>query len=79
MITTSTSTQFRRWRTELGLTQDEAAEKLRVSASQVKNWDAGIDRASGRPSAPPYAIRVVMQLLAEHGDEPEAWPAGDDR
>jgi transcriptional regulator with XRE-family HTH domain len=66
-------TAFKRWRTELGYTQAEAAGALGVSHSQVANWDAGMDRASGNPAVPPKAIRILMQLEAE-GQKVEPWP-----
>lgn len=66
-------TSFRRWRRQMGFTQDQAAEELSVSKSQVANWDAGKDRSSGRPAMPPVAIRRVMTAIAM--DEiPQPWP-----
>ncbi len=66
-------TSFRRWRLQMGFTQDEAAEALGVSKSQIANWDAGKDRATGRPSVPGRAIRSLMTAVAM--DEiPQPWP-----
>ena len=66
-------TAFKRWRTQLGLTQDEAASALGCSKSQVANWDAGKDRARGTPAVPPFAVRVLMTLQAQ-GQSITPWP-----
>lgn len=68
-----TETSFRRWRRQQGFTQDEAAEALGVSKSQVANWDAGRDRATGKPSIPGMAVRSLMTAIAMD-DIPQAWP-----
>jgi DNA-binding transcriptional regulator YiaG len=66
-------TPFRKWRTQLGLTLEQAAAALRVSRSQIANWDAGVDRASKRSAAPPYAVRCLMTVIA-NGETPKSWP-----
>lgn len=66
-------THFRRWRLEMEMTQDQAAQALGVSVSQVKNWDAGQDRARGTPAAPPLAVRIVMRALSD-GLTLKPWP-----
>lgn len=66
-------TAFRDWRSKLGVTQDDAAELLGVSKSQVANWDAGLDRGSGRQSRPGLAVRKLMSLLIR-GQDVQAWP-----
>ncbi len=66
-------TAFRRWRTEMGFTQDEAAEALGLSKSQIINLDAGIDRTRGRASIPSLAVRHLMRAIAE-GKLLEPWP-----
>lgn len=67
------TSSFARWRANVGLTQAVAAEQLDVSLSQVKNWEQGINRASGDLAVPPYCVRVVMQMIAD-GAMPKAWP-----
>jgi len=57
-------TSFRRWREQLGLTQDQAAEALEVSKSQVANWDAGKSRSRGVKAVPSTPIRAYMTALA---------------
>lgn len=69
----SKPTSFKEWREKLGLTQTEAAAEFGVTKSQVVNWDAGVNRGSGRPAVPPLSVRRLMTVLAE-GDTPEAWP-----
>lgn len=66
-------TAFRRWRKQLGFTQDDAAHALGCSKSQVANWDAGQDRARGTPASPPLAVRVLMTALAQ-GQGITPWP-----
>lgn len=66
-------TAFKRWRTQLGLTQEEAARVLDCSRSQVANWDAGVDRGRGNPMVPPRAVRVLMTLEAQ-GQHITPWP-----
>ena len=59
----------------MGYTQQQAADALDVSLSQVKNWDAGEDRGRRTPSVPSLVVRFVMQELAK-GTKLEPWPAG---
>lgn len=66
-------TAFRQWRERMGITQQEAADRLGVTKSQVANWDAGRDRSTGKPSAPGLAARKVMSLLIR-GEDVQAWP-----
>lgn len=66
-------TSFRRWRDQMGFTQDEAAEALGVSKSQVANWDAGRDRSNGKPAIPGMAIRSLMTSVAMD-QIPQPWP-----
>ena len=67
--------EFRRWRSVVGYTQQKAADELGVSLSQIKNWDAGEDRGRpGTPSIPPLVVRFVMQEIAK-GSKLEPWPA----
>jgi DNA-binding transcriptional regulator YiaG len=70
---TAQITEFRRWREAMGMTQAQAASALGVSASQVKNWDAGTDRGAGVPAVPSLATRVFMAVLAQ-GIEVKPWP-----
>jgi transcriptional regulator with XRE-family HTH domain len=66
-------TAFRAWRKKMGVTQDDAADLLGVSKSQVANWDSGRDRSSGQASRPGFAVRTVMALLIR-GQQVQAWP-----
>ncbi len=66
--------EFRRWRRQMGYTQQQAAETLDVSLSQIKNWDTGEDRGRGTPSIPGLVVRYVMAELAK-GTELKPWPA----
>lgn len=66
-------TSFARWRRQVRLTQQEAADALGVSRSQIANWESGKDRASGRSIAPGLAIRSLMTAIAM-GQVPQAWP-----
>lgn len=66
-------TSFRRWREQLGFTQDEAAEALGISRSQVANLDAGRDRATGKPALPGLALRTLMTAIAMD-EVPQPWP-----
>lgn len=68
-----TKTSFGQWRSKMGVTQDDAAELLGVSKSQVANWDAGRDRGTGRPSSPGLAVRKLMSLLIR-GQDVQEWP-----
>jgi len=68
-----TETAFKRWRTQLKLTQDEAAQRLGVSRSQVANWDAGVERTRGKEASPPKAVRVLMTLESQ-GVHISPWP-----
>jgi DNA-binding transcriptional regulator YiaG len=66
-------TEFKRWRQRVGVTQAQAAGLLHVSESQVVNWDTGVDRGRGTPMVPPYAVRVLMRVIAD-GTEIKPWP-----
>lgn len=66
-------TAFKRWRKQLGLTQEEAASLLDVSRSQVANWDAGVERSRGNVAVPPKPVRVLMTLEAQ-GLPITPWP-----
>lgn len=71
--TAMADTAFKRWRKQLGLTQEAAAERLGVSRSQVANWDAGIERTRGAEALPPKAVRVLMTLESQ-GVYISPWP-----
>lgn len=57
-------TSFRRWREQMRFTQDQAAEALEVSKSQIANWDAGTSRSRGSKAIPSTPIRAYMTALA---------------
>lgn len=65
---------FRIWRDRMGWTQDEAAENLGLSKSQVANFDAGVSRTSGEAAIPSLATRKLMTAYAR-GIELEPWPS----
>jgi DNA-binding XRE family transcriptional regulator len=58
-------TNFNRWRLECGFTQQQAAKALDISKSHVENYDKGINRTSKEKAIPPYAIRVLMTIIAQ--------------
>ena len=64
---------FKRWRRQVGLTQEQAAEALGLSRSMIINFDAGHNRASGEPAVPTLAVRHLMRAIAE-GKQLEPWP-----
>ena len=66
-------TSFRNWRDQVGFTQEEAAEALGLSKSQVANLDLGWDRTRKKPLTPSYPIRVLMTAIAMDS-VPTAWP-----
>ena len=68
-----TQTNFRRWRDAMGLTQDEAAQKLGLAERQIRHFDHGVHSGTGNPSSPDYATRVLMRLLIEK-KTPNPWP-----
>nr|WP_174263729.1 XRE family transcriptional regulator [Hyphomicrobium sp. CS1BSMeth3] len=57
----------------MGFTQEEAAEVLGLSTSQIVNLDAGVDRTRGRLSVPSLAVRHLMRAIAE-GKQLDPWP-----
>lgn len=66
-------TSFRKWRQETGLTLDEAANALGISRSRVVDYDQGAVRGRGTDATPPYAVRVLMRLIANE-KVPKPWP-----
>ena len=66
-------TAFKRWRKQVGLTQEQAAETLGLSRSMIVNFDAGEVRGTGEPAIPSLAVRRLMTVLAD-GQEPKPWP-----
>jgi transcriptional regulator with XRE-family HTH domain len=67
------STSFERWRLMLSLTQAEAAEKLGKSRRAVQNYERP-DPKTNKTATPDYAVRVLMQILAQGGTPPTEWP-----
>jgi transcriptional regulator with XRE-family HTH domain len=57
-------TNFKRWRTECGLTQEQAAGKLGLSKARIEHYDKGISRSSNRPAIPSLAERTLMAVIA---------------
>lgn len=66
-------TSFKRWRRQVGYTQEQAAEALGLSRSMIINLDAGINRTNREPAVPTLAIRYVMRVIAD-GLDIEPWP-----
>jgi len=66
-------TAFKRWRKQVGLTQEQAAEALGLSRSMIVNFDAGEVRGTREPAIPSLAVRRLMTVLAD-GQEPKPWP-----
>ena len=68
------STSFKHWREDvMKISQERAAILLEMSLSQVKNYDAGVNRASGRPAIPDIGTRLHMRILADRL-EMRPWP-----
>lgn len=62
-----TGAELRDLRSRLGLSQDQLAQALGVSRSQVVNWEQGRDRHTGRPAPVPRAIELAVRyLLIQH-------------
>ncbi|HET8728317.1 MAG TPA: helix-turn-helix transcriptional regulator [Alphaproteobacteria bacterium] len=53
----------------LGLSQEEAAERLHKSRRAVQDYE----RAT-RPVVPDYAARVLMDMIAKGVEPPSPWP-----
>jgi transcriptional regulator with XRE-family HTH domain len=66
-------TSFNRWRKQVGFTQEEAADALGLSKSQVANLDSGWDRTRKKPITPSLAIRCLMTNIAMD-NKPTPWP-----
>ena len=62
--------EFHKWRAAMGLTQDQAAERLGVWARTVQAYEAG-------DFAPSKSVRKLMTAVAK-GHSFEAWPMSED-
>lgn len=58
-----TPEQFKSWRTEMKLTQDQAAEALGISKATIGNYDNGVRREDGRAVVIPKAIALACAAL----------------
>lgn len=67
-----TPDDMRAWRKRLSLTQAQAAAALGISASQLTNYESGINRANKRPAPIPRAIALACGALS-HGLDEESW------
>lgn len=67
-------TAFKRWRRQVGYTQEQAAEALGLSRSMIVNFDAGQNRGSGEAAVPSLPVRYLMRVIAD-GLDLEPWPA----
>lgn len=67
------ATSFARWRTMLGLTQQEAADLLQKSRRAVQAYETP-DPKTGKPVTPSYTDRIVMDMLAKGLAIPTPWP-----
>lgn len=69
---------FRRWRTDAGLTQAQAARALGLSIRSIKYLDKGVN-ARGDPYEPSQTIRNLMAMLSgdDAGDQLDLF-GGDD-
>lgn len=71
-------TEFARWLEETQLSRDDAARALGLSPDRVRQYAVGHLRGTrrGEGAVPPYAVRVLMRLIADHpGRTHAAWPA----
>lgn len=60
------ASQLRKWRAQLGLSQDEAARRLGCSRRSLQNWE------SGKNSIPGYiamAVSAVSMNLPPYGEK----------
>lgn len=69
-----TPDDFRAWRAGLNLTQKQAAERLGISTSQLTNYEAGVNRGSGRRAPIPRTVALACAAVAA-GLEP--WAPGE--
>jgi len=67
------ATSFARWRAMLGITQDRAAELLGKKRRTVQAYERP-DPKTGRPAAPSYTDRVVMDMIAKGQEISSPWP-----
>ena len=67
------ATSFVRWRTMLGLTQDQAGELLGKSRRTIQTYERP-DPKTGKFVVPSYTDRIVMDLLAKGTPLPTPWP-----
>lgn len=61
-----TPDDFKAWRSQMGMTQQEAAEALGVSKGTVINYETGTRREDGRQVEIPANIQRVMSLFLTH-------------
>lgn len=54
-----TGPELRAFRKQLRLTQAQLAEALGVSVSQLWNWEAGVDRRTGKPCPVPRLVELA--------------------
>jgi transcriptional regulator with XRE-family HTH domain len=69
-----TETTFKRWRSQMGYSQSQAAKALGISLSYVKDLDAGHSRTTGKPVNPRPDLRKLMTAVVETGRIFEPWP-----
>jgi DNA-binding transcriptional regulator YiaG len=58
-----TGIELRAFRKQLNLTQVQMAGSFDVSVSQLWNWEAGIDRSSGKPCPVPKLVEMACEAL----------------
>lgn len=66
-------TEFKAWRVNIGVTQQQAAELLGLSISQIKNLDSGKARGTDGISEPTLPVRMLMTAVAK-GYRFKPWP-----
>lgn len=69
----SAETNFKRWRNECGLTQQQAADKLKLSKARIEHYDKGVSRSSKLAAIPSFAERTLMAVIAGKINV-QAWP-----
>lgn len=57
----------------LGLTQEEAAERLERSRRAIQAYERP-DPKTGKPVVPDYPTRVLMDIMAKGATIPQPWP-----
>lgn len=64
-----TGSEFRAWRKRLGWTQQQAAEALGISVSQIIDYESGSKRGTDRAAPIPRVVALACQALEDLAEE----------